>query len=82
MTAELFCKDCAHCRPVSSWFGLVVRFEFARCARAPKPNIDKFEYLVSGDSDAIDKREFHYCSTERQFDCGVEAKFFVPKVAA
>lgn len=67
--APKFCEDCAHCRPLGWW--IFKSYEFARCALAVRdPNS-----LVS----ATLTDNLGYCSVERQFSCGPEAKKFVPK---
>jgi len=59
------CKDCKHTKRHIFW-----GWQFAKCERRP-PLID----LVTGDqtSNAL------YCSIEREFHCGPDAKYFEPK---
>ena len=71
MTDLKFCKDCKWCRPdimdvMERIFtlGFSDGLKFAKCAR-PK-DVD----LVSG------KQQNFYCSTERLFDCGEDARYY------
>lgn len=89
LSNPVLCRDCKFCAPdkdyaVFRWFHLIPligqiaffvnligfregRWEFAKCMQSVKPN------LVSGKQPY---RSGKYCSVERDYSCGIEAKFF------
>lgn len=80
-TSEMkLCKDCKWCLPDKSWTSrlLGMKFEMARCRRAPKPV----------ETDQVTGRRvgggMWRCSTERMFSdgCGPEGRRFEPKSLA
>jgi hypothetical protein len=73
-----YCKDCKYARPDNGelWFAIIPflwpailrsRWEFAKCARAPRHK----ENCVTPNA-----RKYHFCSTERAGDCGLEGKYW------
>jgi len=61
-----FCKYCQHYR--KSWLS-PFSGNFAKCVR---PSDDAVVNLVIGKYKSV----LRYCAIERDFDCGVEAKYF------
>jgi hypothetical protein len=75
-----FCKDCKHVRrdkvfAIASLGLGSKQWEFAKCARSRMWRSAAREMT----SPKVRTGEHSFCSTQREFACGPDAKFFEPK---
>lgn len=64
----LFCKNCKHIIEDEN------DLQYSKCNLAPKPKIIS---PVTGESSQDD---FFFCKTQREYNCGPEAKYFESKL--
>ena len=70
MQEPKYCIHCKHFKP--SFFGR----EFGKCAMLPIIKKDE-NFLVTGVK--TQKKDYRYCSTAREYECGEEGKLYEEK---